>query len=383
MAELKKLLIKVLENYKEEAKLHFPGNGEMKRLIEFEIPDKLKTIIMDDRQILLFEGAIGKGQWATIPWVAIMDKNLTTTVSQGVYIVYLFCADGSGAYLTLNQGTGGINEARILPNHEITRNKYLSKTDGLDNFSKGVLEPNSLRGKTNPRAKAYEQASILWKYYSIENLRTKLSEGAESGRSNEPVIGIEEGGINVAESLLLARYFMFSQVYFHPIRRAYDTHLKDFLLNWLPNKKFSIGPENHIKITDNEVNAGMLSSYYDTKSPAHNEAKRMIERKHFKLFYSGNQIDLDKNPRATDLIFEKAKDEFGFENIRRDRYPPKKAADVFPVYLRDGRIVPSIERSSVLNQIPIASFDYLFIEPDLIKKAEDWRNRELSNILKI
>ena len=226
-----------------------------------------------------------------------------------------------------------------------------------------------------------------WKfdhYRLLETIRIlPKSEGAESGRSNEPVIGIEEGGINVAESLLLARYFMFSQVYFHPIRRAYDTHLKDFLLNWLPNKKFSIGPENHIKITNNEVNAGMLSSYYDTKNPAHNEAKRMIERKHFKLFYSGNQIDLDKNPRATDLIFEKAKDEFGFENIRRDRYPPKKAADVFPVYLRDGRIVPSIERSSVLNQIPIASFDYLFIEPDLIKKAEDWRNRELSNILKI
>ena len=176
MAEFKELLIKVLENYKEEVKLHFPGNGEMKRLIEFELPDKLKTIIMDDRQILLFEGAIGRGQWATIPWVAVIDKNLTTTVSQGVYIVYLFCADGSGVYLTLNQGTGGINESRISPNHEITRNKYLSKADGLDNFNQGILKPNSLKGRKNPRAKAYEQASILWKYYSIESLKTKLSE---------------------------------------------------------------------------------------------------------------------------------------------------------------------------------------------------------------
>ena len=176
MAELKELLIKVLENYKEEVKLPYPGNGKMKKLIGVELPDKLKTIIIDTRKILLFKGGIGKGQWATVPWIAVLDKNLTTTVSKGVYIVYLFCADGSGVYLTLNQGTGGIKESRILPDHEITRNEYLSKAHGLDNFSKGVLEPNSLKGKTNPRAKAYEQASILWKYYSIENLRTKLSE---------------------------------------------------------------------------------------------------------------------------------------------------------------------------------------------------------------
>ncbi len=176
MAELKELLIKVLENYKREVKLPFPGNGNMKKLIGVELPDKLKTIIIDTRKILLFKGGIGKGQWATVPWIAVLDKNLTTTVSKGVYIVYLFCADGSGVYLTLNQGTGGINEARILPNHEITRNEYLSRAHSLDNFSKGVLEPNSLKGKKNPRAKAYEQASILWKYYSIENLKTKLEE---------------------------------------------------------------------------------------------------------------------------------------------------------------------------------------------------------------
>jgi len=109
----------------------------------------------------------------------------------------------------------------------------------------------------------------------------------------------------------------------------------------------------------------------------------MIERNHFKLFYSGNQIDLQENPKATDLVFEKAVQEFGIENIRRDKYPPKKAADVFPVYLRDSRIVPSIERSSVLRQIPIASFDYLFIEPSQIENAEHWRKKELNNILKI
>ncbi len=221
-------------------------------------------------------------------------------------------------------------------------------------------------------------------YRLLETIRIlPKSEGDGIEKSNEPVIGIEEGGINVAESLLLARYFMFSQVYFHPIRRAYDTHLKDFLLNWLPGSKFSVKPEEHIKMTDNEVNAEVLSSYYDKNKPAHNEAKRMIERNHFKLFYSGKQFDLQRNPRATDLVFEKAKEKFGEKRIRRDRVLPKKAADIFPVLLREGSVISSIERSSVLSQIPIASFDYLFIEPTQIRKAENWIKEELENILKV
>ena len=220
-------------------------------------------------------------------------------------------------------------------------------------------------------------------YRLLETIRIlPKSEGDGQEKSAEPVIGIEEGGINVAESLLLARYFMFSQVYFHPIRRAYDTHLKDFLLNWLPSGKFSIEPKEHIKMTDNEINSALQLCYYDLKSVAHNEAKRIIERDHFKLFYSGKEYDLQKNPKATDLVFEKAKEDFGLEKIRRDKYPPKKAADVFPVYLREGRIIPSIERSSILSQIPIASFDYLFIEPSQIKSAETWLKAELDNILK-
>ncbi len=207
------------------------------------------------------------------------------------------------------------------------------------------------------------------------------SEGDGTEKSTEPVIGIEEGGINVAEALLLARYFMFSQVYFHPIRRAYDTHLKDFLINWLQDGKFATNPDAHIKMTDNEVNSGIQSSYFNTGHPAHKEAKRLVERDHFKLFYAGKEFDLQKNPKATDLVFEKAREEFGTDNIRRDKYPPKKAADIFPVYLREDRIIPSIERSSILSQIPIASFDYLFIEPSQIKKADNWLKAELNNIL--
>ena len=65
----------------------------------------------------------------------------------------------------------------------------------------------------------------------------------------EPALGVEEGGIYSAEALMLARYFMYSQVYFHPVRRIYDIHLMDFLKEWLHDGKFSTDLSDHLKMT--------------------------------------------------------------------------------------------------------------------------------------
>jgi len=50
------------------------------------------------------KGSVGQGNWATVPWIALMDERLTETTQQGVYLVYLFRADMSGVYVTFNQG---------------------------------------------------------------------------------------------------------------------------------------------------------------------------------------------------------------------------------------------------------------------------------------
>lgn len=51
-------------------------------------------------------------------------------------------------------------------------------------------------------------------------------------------IGIQEGGWRAAESLILARYSMFTQVYFHKTRIAYDKHLFHAMTEILPDRCF-------------------------------------------------------------------------------------------------------------------------------------------------
>jgi HD superfamily phosphohydrolase len=59
--------------------------------------------------------------------------------------------------------------------------------------------------------------------------------GADGGG---PRVGVSEGGWHAAEALVLARYFMFTQVYFHKTRVAYDHHLRQALRVMLPDERF-------------------------------------------------------------------------------------------------------------------------------------------------
>lgn len=197
-------------------------------------------------------------------------------------------------------------------------------------------------------------------------------------RSSEPALGIEEGGLQSAEALLLARYFMYSQVYFHPVRRIYDIHLKDFLKAWLTRGEFPTAPGDHLRITDNEVMAAMLNAARDSAAAGYDHACRIVQHKHFRLLYKRNPDDVKKNPEAAKAIFEAATQKFGEANVRQDRYPGKGGITDFPVRLKDGRIASSLSVSQVLNDVPVAAFDYVFIAPDLEDEAKEWLydNRE-------
>ena len=49
-------------------------------------------------------------------------------------------------------------------------------------------------------------------------------------------LAIDEDGIHALEAFVLARYYMFTQIYFHDVRRAYDLVLTDFIAELLESK---------------------------------------------------------------------------------------------------------------------------------------------------
>jgi len=193
-----------------------------------------------------------------------------------------------------------------------------------------------------------------------------------AGDSTEPVLGIEEGGLHSAEALLLARYFMYTQLYFHPVRRIYDIHLKDFLKTWLPGGCFTTTLPEHQQMTDNEVTAELLKAARDEGHPGHDPARRIVNREHFRLLYQRNPQDVQKNREAGMAIFEAACARFGEAAVRYDTYKESGNGLDFPVCTKDGRIESSLAMSETLKNVPIVAVDYVFISPEHRKEAEQW-----------
>ena len=144
-------------------------------------------------------------------------------------------------------------------------------------------------------------------YRLIDTLRI-LPETDDEGA--EPVLGIESGGLDSAGGLLLARYFMYSQVYFHPVRRAYDFHLQDFMASWLGKKGIPADLNAFLNLTDDEVFVELRKAAADHSHPGHDSADRIMNRKHFRVLYERNPNDAEKNPEAGAAVFKAACQQF-------------------------------------------------------------------------
>jgi HD superfamily phosphohydrolase len=115
-----------------------------------------------------------------------------------------------------------------------------------------------------------------------------------------PQLGIEEGGWHAAEALVLARYFMFTQVYFHKTRVAYDIHLREAMKTLLPLGRFP-KPEGaelkeFLKWDDWRI-LGLIG-----KGRAGEHGRRIIERNHFREIYHTPEVCSDKDDRELRIV---------------------------------------------------------------------------------
>jgi len=199
--------------------------------------------------------------------------------------------------------------------------------------------------------------------------------------SDEPQLGIQEGGLHSAEAMLLARYFMFIQVYYHPVRRAYDMHLKDFLRQWLPDGIFKTTLDEHLRLTDNEVLQAITDAAGQPGSKGNDPARCILRRQHYRVLWKNNPADLDINPGAGLAIYNAAREEFGEDLVRRDQRHPSGPVVDFPIELYDGRSVSALAESQVLSNIPTAAIDYVFVQSEKAPVARKWLDEKRVGVL--
>ncbi|MFI4991988.1 MAG: HD domain-containing protein [Solirubrobacterales bacterium] len=203
------------------------------------------------------------------------------------------------------------------------------------------------------------------------------SAGAEEGEG-ELTLGCERGGLESAEALLLARYFMFAQVYYHPTRLIYDQHLVDFLSAWLPRGRFATTIDGHLARGDNEVLSAIAAAAAKPSAKGHDAARRIVKREHFRVVYQRRPEDTGG---ATEAIARATAEKFDAGLVRYAASPRRGEPPDFPVRDRDGRSVSSLSSSDVLARLPASRDEYVFVDEPLRVRAKNWIKHERESIL--
>ena len=202
-----------------------------------------------------------------------------------------------------------------------------------------------------------------------------------SEESDEPTLGIETGGIHSAEALLLARYFMFMQVYLHRVRMAYDVHLEEFLRTWLPGGRFDVQEGELLRHTDNEVLQAISEAASDTSADSHVHAIRIVNRQHFRPVYILGLSDREGHDDPVETVYQECVRKYGADTVRKKIYYQSTPAPDFPVLDHRGRLVSSHSISEPLRHIPVVNAGFVLMDPNLSVEAGEWVEAEKRRIL--
>lgn len=131
-----------------------------------DIPNAIYNTGIVKSSTHLITGSVGQGNWATVPWVCIFDRNITTSATKGVYIVYLLSKDGQTLYLTFNQGCTDIRKVNSKKETiTIMREKAAEIISSIDSRGFRSDEDVNLGDGLTELAELYQRGIIFYKAY--------------------------------------------------------------------------------------------------------------------------------------------------------------------------------------------------------------------------
>jgi HD superfamily phosphohydrolase len=190
--------------------------------------------------------------------------------------------------------------------------------------------------------------------------------------ADELQLGIDENGLESCEALLLARHFMHRRIYQYSSVKAYNFHLRRYMLaNYSRTILESV--DNFIAVSDIDVIASLHASAKNPKLPGHLDAKCVIYRQHrFRAI------------ALPDTMTEKAMKEFKAKAKLKDvdidwefqKADPPMDKLSFPVSKRHVIIQKARECSDLLLKVPSKKSNWVYISPEhdleLVNFLETW-----------
>jgi hypothetical protein len=211
-----------------------------------------------------------QGSVGAVPWIRIYSPTYAPSAQEGIYLTYLFAADGSRVYLSLMHGTSEFRSGKMRP---ITDRRLLHSRTAVARSALGdLMESDGAAGATTSvdlawqgldypyRIRAYEDASILAREYwsgripADEQLLADLFQmlpllarlyGQETGQAPvdwEPRDIRSQDGGNARESLAQGRAVD------PDLRRKIELRAEDHAVEYFTGQGWTVRRVGHLKL---------------------------------------------------------------------------------------------------------------------------------------
>jgi len=243
----------------------------------------------------------------------------------------------------------------VIEDHPLNQNYHIKVQDiadfldGKSTVGRSLLWRSLVSGQLDADRADYLlrdslHIGVAYGRYDLNRLLVTMTVAIDP-ETNSPVLAVEEGGIHAAEGLIVARYMMFTQVYFQHTRRAYDYHLGEAVKSLLAQaqkdtdleKKDAFPPpttreniEAYLRWNDWRV-LGLINNGEGEK-----HGKLLRERRHFRCVYQTPEVPSQEDLEFAEHVSSTLGDLVGFEDTASSSWYKFDSADI-PVLLRPGQ----------------------------------------------
>jgi hypothetical protein len=169
--------------------------------------------------------------------------------------------------------------------------------------------------------------------------------GPESGEEAGWALGLDAGGVHALEALVMARYYMFTQVYFNATGKALELHLNEWLKE--SGVRWSDEPEAFLERDD-------VSVWADMRRSGSLHARAVVDREHFPVAFETREHLTREEKERFEALLPELVERFGAGNLlvsNSAKDPHRLGRSPVRVRHGDGSFEPMEEASQFIRHL--------------------------------
>jgi len=223
---------------------------------------------------------------------------------------------------------------------------------------------------------------VAYGKYDLNRLLVTLTVAVDP-ETRSPVLAVEEGGVHAAEALILARYMMFTQVYFQHTRRAYDYHSVEAIKRLLAEQQKDSALTNREAFPPPTTsdNIGEYLKWDDWRilgmihdGLADENGTILIDRKHHRRVFETPEVPDTADLEFAEKVADALHDSISFIDRAESSWYKFEMGDI-PILIRPGQpdemLTTLSRRSTVVNGLKAVSQTRVYVPLEKREEARD------------